>query len=277
MKRGGFRNCYYMKNNRFFYLLNQWVNYTALASLMVGVMEWLLPARCPLTGDPVERQGMIAPAAWAALRFVAPPQCPACGVPLALAGQPADETHENRDLKCADCLSDPPPFAAARSSLVYDEASRKLILGFKHADQTYAVKTFVPWLVRAGAEFWLRDPLIIPVPLHRWRLLRRRYNQAALLAHGLAREIKQVCIPDLLLRTRATPRQGRLKAGARASNVRRAFAVNPRHAARLQGRDIVLIDDVLTTGATVRECTAVLLKAGAASVSVLTIARAVKN
>lgn len=236
-------------------------------------MEWLLPARCPLTGEAVERQGMIAPAAWAALRFVALPQCPSCGIPLTLAAESAGIP----DLKCADCLNDPPPFMAARSSLVYDDASRKLILGFKHADQTYAVKTFVPWLARAGAAFWPHDPILVPVPLHRWRLLRRRYNQAALLAHGLARETKRLCVPDLLERIRHTPTQGHLKAEERARNVSRAFIVNPRHAATLQGRSVVLVDDVLTTGATVRACTNALLKAGATSVNVLTIARAVKN
>lgn len=254
-------------------MLNQYVSGGVLGRLL----EWLLPARCPLTGDPVERQGMIAPVAWAALRFVAAPQCISCGIPLILASDTGDEAAEPLNFKCADCLSDPPPFAAARSALVYDDASRKLILGFKHADQTYAVKTFVPWLSRAGAEFWPHDPLIIPIPLHRWRLLRRRYNQAALLAHGLAREIKQICIPDLLLRTRATPTQGHMKASERAKNVSKAFAVNPRHAVKLQGRHVVLIDDVLTTGATVRACADALLKAGAASVNVLTIARVVKN
>lgn len=254
-------------------MLNQYVS----DGIFGRLLEWLLPARCPLTGDPVERQGMIAPSAWAALRFVAAPQCVSCGIPLILAGDTGDDAAESLNFKCTDCLSDPPPFAAARSALVYDDASRKLILGFKHADQTYAVKTFVPWLSRAGAEFWPHDPLIIPVPLHRWRLLRRRYNQAALLAHGLARGSKQVCIPDLLLRTRATPTQGHMKAGERAKNVSKAFAVNPRHAVKLQGRHVVLIDDVLTTGATVRACADALLKAGAASVNVLTIARAVKN
>ncbi len=254
-------------------MLNQWVNW----GIFAATMEWLLPARCPLTGEAVERQGMIAPTAWAALRFVAAPQCISCGIPLILAVETGGDAAGAHDFKCADCLTDPPCFAAARSSLVYDDASRKLILGFKHADQTYAVKTFVPWLVRAGAEFWPHDPLIVPVPLHRWRLLRRRYNQAALLAHGLAREIKQACIPDLLWRTRATPTQGHMKAAERSRNVKKAFAVNHRHVARMQGRHIVLVDDVLTTGATVRECAEVLLRAGAASVNVLTIARAVKN
>ncbi len=258
-----------MKNNRKNIIINQYVIILFLGRLL----EWVLPARCPLTGDSVERQGMISPLAWATLRFVANPCCFACGMPLAVSGEVAAEMH----LKCADCLTDPPPFAQARSSLVYDDASRKLILGFKHADQTYAVKTFVPWLMRAGAEFWPAEPLLVPVPLHRWRLLRRRYNQAALLAQGLARETKQDCVPDLLLRTRATPTQGHLKAKDRAQNVRRAFSINDHHAEKVKGRTIVLIDDVLTTGATVRECADVLLKAGAASVNVLTIARAVKN
>lgn len=236
-------------------------------------MEWVLPARCPLTGEAVERQGMIAPGAWSTLRFVADPQCVSCGIPLPV----TDLSGENIALNCADCLTDPPPFTRARSALVYDDASRRLILGFKHADQTYAVKTFVPWLKRAGADFWPIDPLLVPVPLHRWRLLRRRYNQAAILAHGLARDTGLPCIPDMLLRTRATPTQGYMKAKDRAQNVRRAFCINERHKSRLKERHVVLIDDVLTTGATVRECAEVLLKAGALSVNILTIARTVKG
>lgn len=258
-----------MKNNRKITVNNQYVTGQILAPLV----EWLLPACCPLTGEPVERQGMVAPSAWSSLRFVADPQCAACGVPL----PPLGDSAPDLGLKCADCLTDPPSFTAARSALAYDDASRKLILGFKHADQTYAVKTFVPWLTRAGAGFWSADPLLVPVPLHRWRLLRRRYNQAAILAQGLSRETKHTCIPDLLIRTRATPTQGHLKAGERVKNVSKAFGIHPRHADKVRGRAIVLVDDVLTTGATVRECSDILLKAGASSVNVLTIARAVKG
>lgn len=257
-------------------MLNQGLNRRVFAA----IMDWLLPARCPLTGAPVEQQGMVAAAAWGRLRFVAAPQCQRCGVPLGIAFEDVSQAGNDSphpDLQCADCLSDPPPYVAARSALVYDEASRKLVLGFKHADQTYAVKTFLPWLHRAGGEFWPLNPLLVPVPLHRWRLLRRRYNQAALLGLGLSRAYGAACIPDLLQRVRATPTQGHLKAGARARNVAKAFAVDPRHADKLKNRPVVLVDDVLTTGATVRECTDVLLKAGAASVYVLTIARAVKN
>lgn len=238
-------------------------------------MEWLLPACCPLTGEAVERQGMISPSAWAQLHFVADPICCMCGIPLGFSG--AESHSAGVQTACVDCLQDPPSFAGARSVLVYDDASRPLILGFKHADQTYAVRTFVPWLLRAGADYLRDDPLIVPVPLHRWRLLRRRYNQAALLAHGVARETGQFCIPDLLLRTRATPTQGHMKAGERARNVSRAFGVNPRHAEKVRGRNVLLIDDVLTTGATVRECSDMLLRAGATAVNILTIARTVKN
>lgn len=248
-------------------------NQNVMANFGGRLIEWLLPARCPLTGEDVETQGMISPTAWATLRFVADPQCRSCGTPLTI----ADPEAQNDNLACADCLTDPPPFDSARSSLVYDDASRKLILGFKHADQTYAVKTFVPWLARAGTDFWPADPLLVPVPLHRWRILRRRYNQAAILALGLARETNLTCIPDLLHRTRATPTQGHLKAKDRVQNVRKAFRINPKHTEKIKSRPIVLIDDVMTTGATVRECAEVLLKAGASSVNVLTIARAVKN
>lgn len=219
---------------------------------------------------------MIASAAWAKLRFVAAPQCHHCGVPLGV-GLEHSNVSSSAALHCADCLREPPAYTAARAALVYDDASRKLVLGFKHADQTYAVKTFLPWLHRAGAPFWAHDPLLVPVPLHRWRLLRRRYNQAALLAHALSRAHGHACIPDMLQRVRATPTQGHLKAPERARNVAKAFSVQPRHAAKIANRHIVLIDDVLTTGATVRECAAVLLRAGAASVNVLTIARAVKS
>ncbi len=252
-------------------LINQRVKY----SIFARCIEWLLPARCPLTGEAVERQGMIASSAWAQLHFVADPICRQCGIPLGFSG--AETPSTGAEITCVDCLQNPPSFAGARSVLVYDDASRPLILGFKHADQTYAVRTFVPWLLRAGADYLRDDPLIVPVPLHRWRLLRRRYNQAALLAHGVARESGQSCIPDLLLRTRATPTQGHMKAGERARNVSRAFGINPRHADKVRGRKILLIDDVLTTGATVRECSDTLLQAGASAVNILTIARTVRN
>ena len=119
-------------------------------------------------------------------------------------------------------------------------------------------------------------PVIVPVPLHRWRLVSRRYNQAALIAGALAPDLGVPLLLDGLVRTRATPSQGRLNAKERRRNVRRAFALNPSYKQSIKGKAVVLIDDVYTTGATVSECTKVLLKAGAAKVQVLTLARVVK-
>lgn len=240
-----------------------------------GFLDWLLPAVCPLTGEAVERQGMISAQAWRLLRFVSDPQCGVCGMPQEFSYE--NQSISNNSLVCAACLSVPPSFSQARAALIYDDASRKLILGFKHADQTYAVKTFVPWLARAGQGFWEENPVLVPVPLHRWRLLRRRYNQSALLAQGLAHDLGMVCVPDGLLRVRATPTQGHMKAKDRAQNVRKAFSINPRHKDKLKGAHVVLVDDVLTTGSTVNECTETLLKNGVARVDVLTLARVAKS
>ncbi len=235
-------------------------------------LDWLLPPLCPVTGEGVEKQGMLAPQAWARLRFIAPPFCGGCGVPLPFAVDDSSDA-----VRCAPCLQTPPAFDAARASFVYDDDSRDLILRFKHADHTYIVRTLVPLMIKAGQDFWTDDPLMVPVPLHRWRLLRRRYNQAALLAQGLARAQGLTYAPGLLRRVRSTPTQGRMKAAARQENVRKAFSLAPGATLQLQGRAVVLIDDVLTTGATVNECARVLQAAGAGPVRVLTAVRTLKE
>ena len=180
-------------------------------------------------------------------------------------------------MMCTQCAVERPPFMQARAVLKYNDSSRDVILGFKHADKLHIVRAFVPWLLRAGADILSNAELLVPVPLHRWRLLSRRYNQAALIAQALEKHTDVVCIPDALLRTRATPSQGQLRAGERLKNVRKAFAVNPRRRGRIANKRVVLIDDVYTTGATVGECTRALLAGGAAEVRVLTVARVVRD
>jgi len=150
-----------------------------------------------------------------------------------------------------------------------------LILGFKHGDRLHAAPAFGAWVARAGAELLDDADMVAPVPLHRWRLLRRRYNQAALIAAGAAKKAGVAHVPDLLERHRATPIQGHLSASARARNVAGAFRLNPRHQDRVKGARIVLVDDVLTTGATVSACARVLRRGGAARIDVLTLARVV--
>ena len=165
----------------------------------------------------------------------------------------------------------------------YGDVSRDLVLGFKHGDRTDAAPMFGSWLHRVGRPLMTPGALVVPVPLHRWRLFSRRFNQSALLADALVRFDRassdpaslEFC-PDLLVRTRRTRTQGGLKARARHLNVRGAFAVRTRRRNQLRGRDVVLIDDVMTTGATLEACARTLLKAGAQSVRVLTLARVVR-
>ena len=157
----------------------------------------------------------------------------------------------------------------------YDEASRRLILAFKHGDRLHLAPAFDGWMRRAGTELLAEADLVVPVPLHWTRLFARRYNQAALLAHAIHAAGGPPVAADWLIRRRRTPSQGKRNAAARERNVRGAFALKPGRT--VKGRRIVLVDDVFTTGATVGECARVLRRAGAAAVEVLTLARTVRQ
>jgi ComF family protein len=236
--------------------------------LVQRCIDLLLPPRCIVTGRIVDRQGVIAHEAWQALSFIGAPFCACCGTPFSFAA--------DAEQMCGACLAQLPYYEKARAALAYDDASRDMILRFKHADSLHAVHSFVPWLQRAGAEMLGEADLIVPVPLHRRRLWKRRYNQAAVLAQALGRAHAVAVMPDALVRTRATPPQGHMSRNERRKNVRNAFSVDPRRTGMVKDRRILLVDDVLTTGATVGECARALKKAGAASVSVLALARVVR-
>lgn len=240
-----------------------------MSKLVNQAVDVILPPRCVITGDFVEQQGMVSPKAWSALDFISNPQCRCCGIPFDF--EVEDET------LCTGCLDKRPVYKTARAAVKYNDTSRKLILGFKHADKTYAVKAFTPWMKRAGETMLAEADFIAPVPLHRWRLVQRRYNQAAMIAYSLSDSEDIDCLPDLLLRVRATPSQGFLNAKERIRNVSRAFTLNRHYKAQIKNKKIVLVDDVYTTGATVNECTKVLMRAGAAEVNVLTLARVVRS
>ncbi|MBT3533543.1 MAG: ComF family protein [Rhodospirillaceae bacterium] len=228
-------------------------------------LDALLPPQCLCCGAMVDRQGNLCAPCWTDMRFLESPCCRACGFPF-----PHDE---GEDVLCAACSRRLPDFDRARAVLAYDEQSRSLMLRLKHADRLDGVPAFGQWLARAGAEFWHRADLIIPVPLHRWRLIKRRYNQAALLCQALSRQTGVETRLQLLQRSRATVSQGGLSRIGRDRNVRGAFAVRSSDRARLQGSHVVLIDDVFTTGATVSACARILKRNGASSVDVLTLAR----
>ena len=235
--------------------------------LVLTALDLALPPRCIGCGGRVDRTGLACAACWSRLTFIAPPFCDCCGAPFDFA---IEGIH-----RCAACYADPPTYDRARAAVLYDEGSRGLILGFKHGDRLHAAPAFGAWAARAGAELLSDADLIVPVPLHRWRLLKRRYNQAALIAEHAGRRAGIPHLPDLLERHRATPSQGELGPAARARNVAGAFRLNPRHADRVKGSRIVLVDDVLTTGATIAACAKVLRRGGAARIDVLTLARVV--
>lgn len=238
--------------------------------LLQYLIDSVLPPRCPITGEMVDSQGMLSAQSWKDLSFITSPYCYACGFPFEFS---IDEGAENL---CAACLADRPAYDKSRSALAYNDQSRDFILGFKHGDQTHCVVAMVPWLYNAGAEFWADADIITPVPLHPWRLLRRRYNQSALMGQVMAKRTKIKFMPDALIRTRATPIQGHLSPSQRQKNVAAAFAIHPKRKNDVAGKKIVLMDDVYTTGSTVKECARVLKKAGADKVYVLTLARVVK-
>ncbi len=239
-----------------------------VAGLSARALDALLPARCLSCAQPVDAQRTLCPDCWAGIDFVAPPFCACCGYPFAFDTGP--------EALCGACAREAPAYDRARFVMRYDEASRRLVLGFKHGDRLEGASSFALWIARAGRELLAGADLIAPVPLHPIRLFTRRYNQAALLAQALAKATGVPAEPGLLLRRRHTPPQGRFGAAARQRNVAGAFAVAPRHRAALAGRRVLLVDDVMTTGATVSACARVLRRQGAAGVDVLVLARVIR-
>jgi ComF family protein len=230
------------------------------------LLDLLLPPRCLSCRQPVSEDRALCGSCWADMRFIAEPFCQVCAYPF-----PFDAGSE---ILCGSCSQALPLFRRARAVLRYDGASRAMLLAFKHADRTAAAPSFAAWMARAGITLLRETDLMVPVPLHRRRLFLRRYNQAALLAAALGRlKGTPVVVPDLLERTKATASQGHLSPAERARNVSAAFRLRPGAESLVEGKAILLVDDVLTTGATVSACTRVLLRAGAASVDVMVLAR----
>lgn len=234
-------------------------------------VDLILPPRCIVSGELVDKQGVLSSEAWKQLSFISDPQCNRCGFPFDF-----DSGEIKEGNICLGCLKSPPVFDKARAALVYDDASRDIILGFKHGDQMQSVPSFMPWLLQAGGKLLEKADYILPVPLHRFRLMRRRFNQSAIIAQFLSKEVRVPVVLDGLARNRATQTQGHLNSNERQRNVKNAFCVNEAYLDKIKGKNIVLIDDVYTTGATVNECAKELLKSGVGAVNILTLARVVK-
>jgi ComF family protein len=235
-------------------------------SLLSVVLALLYPPRCPACSAPSSAVGNLCGTCAAQIRTIAAPHCQCCGSPFAYAME--------MEL-CALCAHQRPPYTVARAVWVYNDISRRLIGAMKYADRSTDVDRYGKLLALAGRDVLREVNVIIPIPLHWRRLISRRYNQSAWLAYALSKHTQVPVDVTSLKRIRHTKPQARCDLKDRAKNIRRAFAVM--HHERLRDKIIVLVDDVITTGATLEEATQVLLKAGAREVRVLTLAKTLRE
>lgn len=244
----------------------------AFSGLGRAVLDAVLPPLCLGCNEIVGAPGALCTTCWQGFSFISAPHCACCGTPFA--------EDLGRDALCAGCLAHRPRYHRARAALTYDDASRRLVLPFKHGDRTDIARACGGWMARAGTELLASADLVAPVPLHWRRLLMRRYNQALMLARIVVRTAgpnRDLCLaPDLLRRRRWTESQAGLKAKERRRNVREAFDIHPKWRTGVAGKTVLLVDDVLTTGATVEACARALERAGAKGVDVLTLARVIR-
>ncbi len=232
------------------------------------VLNLLFPPQCLNCDERVPTHGTLCLACWQKITFISDPMCDCCGLPFDydIGGQAL----------CAECIKTQRPYSRARTAFRYDENSSKLITRFKYSDQTQLAKIYGAWLTKAGKELLPGTDAIIPVPLHYFRFLTRRFNQSALLAQSISKATGIKTLPDAIKRKRYTTPQTGLSKAQRKNNVKGAFAVNKRCLPSIKGKNILLVDDVMTTGSTIEQCTKTLLKAGATRVNVLTLARTIK-
>lgn len=207
---------------------------------------------------------------WRDTAFIGDTICDGCGVPL-----PGGD--EGETLQCDACLDTPRLWAHGRAAILYKDTGRKLVLSLKHGDRQEVAEPAGRWMSQAVEKLVTEKTLIVPVPLHWQRLLKRRHNQSALLAKALAKRTKLACSLDMLQRTKRTRSLDGLGREDRMKIVEKAIRVNPKRQHKISGRSIMLVDDVMTTGATLTASTRACLESGSGPVCVVTLARAVKD
>ncbi len=230
-----------------------------------AVMKTIYPPICVICRKSIDEAGHLCPDCWSQIHFLDGPICYQCGVPF---DYPMFE-----DALCAACHASPPAYSRARAVFIYNDASKALVLALKHGDRTDLVPILSQWLSRKAADLRMSDSLLVPVPLHWRRRWSRQFNQSAELARGVHRTTGIDLSLFALERHVHGPSQGALTRRARQENVAGVFRVRPPETDTLEGRHVILIDDVLTTGATANACARALAKAGAGQVDVLTLAR----
>jgi len=234
-----------------------------------AALHVLFPPRCLACGTEVASDFGLCADCWRETGFITGLACTQCGTPLP--GQ--DESA----VLCDECLSTTRPWSQGRAAFTYAGAGRRMVMAFKHGDRLDLAPALGGWLARAGAPLIEPGMVVAPIPLHRQRLIRRRYNQSALLSRIVAKQAGLTHVVDLFHRLRATPSQEGRDRAERFANLEAAIAVSPRRRKAIEGRPVLIIDDVMTSGATFAAATEAALAAGASCVNVLALARVAKN
>jgi ComF family protein len=235
-----------------------------------AALHLVYPPQC-LTCDALVQTdfGLCGPC-WRDTAFITGLVCDRCGTPL-----PGEDP--GYPVACDDCLTIARPWDRGRAALLYRDNGRRMVLAFKHGDRLDLARPAAGWMLRAAAPILVPGMVVAPVPLHWWRLFRRRYNQAALLSAAVARQAGLDHVPDLLQRSRNTRSQEGRDRDGRFANMAGALRLHPRRAGRIAGRAVLLVDDVMTSGATLAAAAEVCRAGGAAAVSVLVLARVAKD
>jgi ComF family protein len=239
-----------------------------LAKVARGALDYALPPRCPGCGIVVTEDHAFCHACWGDMRFLSEPCCVTCGLPF--------EFEEAENAQCGGCLAEAPPWTSARAALAYGPVSSHVAMRLKYGRRIGLARLMARHMAPRIAAALLAEKekaLVIPVPLHRWRIWSRGFNQAAVIGDALARLTGLTHDPLILKRTRATRPLRDLGTAERAREVRRAFALDPARGAILKGKKVLLIDDIHTSGATARACTRTLMEGGAEAVHLLCWAR----
>lgn len=239
--------------------------------MMQSLIKVLYPPQCVMCEAQTEVDFALCGPCWAETPFIDGLCCDGCSAPL------LGEGEEDGGLRCDDCMTIARPWSKGRAALIYKDKARRFVLSLKHGDRTDLARAAGTWLARAAKGIVTDETLIVPIPLHRFRLLRRKFNQAALLADQLARVAKLDLIPDALIRLKKTdPLEGHTL-DQRFAAMDQAIVANPKQANAIKGRNVLLIDDVMTSGATFAAATEACFAAGADDVCVLALARVLKD
>jgi ComF family protein len=236
----------------------------AVRAVFRGALDIALPQLCPACREPIEGRGL-CPACWSKLSFISRPYCERLGIPFVYDPGPG--------ILSMEAIADPPAYRRARAAVRFDEISRALVHALKYSDRLDLAPMMGEWMSNAGGELLAEADALVPVPLHWRRLWTRRFNQSAMLADAISAKSGVAVVSGALKRVKATAQQVGLSRSERAANIQGAFRVPAEDRGAVAGRRLILVDDVLTSGATVDGCARALLRAGAASVDVLIFAR----